>query len=111
MNEEQCRRLEAVEDKLVEVALQDADPGNWSAPGVLLCDMTKEQRGDAAWCRKTAVQTLALLNQVQRTVAAYRQPQKGVLPDDPDPDAMIREAERKASEMLVRIGARPAADR
>jgi len=111
MNEDQCRRLEAIEDKLLEVALQDADPANWSATGVLLCDMTKEQRGDAQWCRKTAVQTLALLNQVQRAVAAYRQPQKGVPPDDKDPDALIREAERKASEMLERIGAGPASRR
>lgn len=107
MNEDQCRRLEAVEDKLVEVALRDADPGNWSAAGVLLCDMTKEQRGNAQWCRKTAVQTLALLNQVQKTISNYRQPQKGVPPGDPDPDKLIREAEAKASELLERIGAGP----
>lgn len=104
MNEDQAKRLEAIEEKLVEVALRDADPGNWSAPGVLLCDMSAAQRGDAKWCRQTAVQTLAVLNQVQRAISAYRTPQKGVPPNEPDPDAMIKDAEREARTLLEKLG-------
>jgi len=107
MREDQCERLEAVEDKLIEVVLRDADPGTWSGAGLLLCDMTKQQRGDAAWCRKTASQTVVLLSQVQRVIANYRTPTKGVPPNDPDPGEMIRDAENAARALLEAVGVKP----
>jgi hypothetical protein len=82
MREDQVKRLEDVSERLAEVALRDADPDNWTASDVPLVDMTRDQRGDANWCRKTAVQTVALLNQVQRLLLSTQAPGGGA----PAPD-------------------------
>jgi hypothetical protein len=69
MRADQLSRLEALRDRLVEVALADADPSNWTGLGRKPNEMTREERGDAKWCRSLAVQTVALTMQVQRLVS------------------------------------------
>lgn len=105
MREDQAKRLEDLEERLVEAAIADADPQNWSGAGQFLCDMDKATRGDAQWCRKTAVQTVALLAQVRRVIADYRAPelQKPRHPHDDDPEAAIASAEAAAAELIERV--------
>lgn len=97
----QLKRLADLENRLIDVALSDADPDNWTANGTILADMTSEQRGDAAWCRKTAVQTVALLIRVQQ----LRSPQLDG--NNPNPERSeeneIRAAEAKANAILDRV--------
>lgn len=62
-------RLEALRDKLLERALIDADPDNWTAGDKKPGDMNAAERGDTTWCRRVAVQTVSLAMQVQRLVA------------------------------------------
>ncbi len=105
MREDQAKRLEDLEDRLVETVIADADPNNWSGAGQLLIDMDKATRGDAQWCRKTAVQTVALLTHVQKVIRDYRQPElrrPGAI-EDPDPEAAIASAEAAASELIARV--------
>jgi hypothetical protein len=66
MRTDQLARLEALRDRLLEVAISDADPDNWTACGSKPKDMSKDERGDAKWCRSLAVSTVALTMQVQR---------------------------------------------
>lgn len=69
MRADQIARLEALRDRLVEVALSDADPDHWIGAGLNPGEMTREERGDAKWCRSLAVSTVALTMQVQRMMA------------------------------------------
>ena len=66
MTPAQLERITSLHDKLLDVALLDADPANWVASGKKPNEMTKDERGDAKWCRSLAVQTVALTMQVRR---------------------------------------------
>lgn len=103
MREDQIKRLEDMEERLVEAAIADADPQNWSGAGQLLMDMDRETRGDAAWCRKTAIQTVALTNQVRSLISNYRTPGGGKSPIEEDPEQAIKEAEAAARKLIDRV--------
>ena len=60
MREDQYHRLQALEEKLTEQFLFEAEPANWPADGVHPKDMTQEDRGNRYWCKKNAVATISL---------------------------------------------------
>lgn len=66
MRPDQLPRLEGLRDRLIERALVDADPLQWVAGDKAPKDMTRDERGDAKWCRSLATSTVALAMQVQR---------------------------------------------
>lgn len=103
MTPNQTERLQDLKDRLVETVLSDADPQNWTANGVALSAMSQDERGDALWCRKTAVQSVSLLIRVQQLLEPKV---TGAAPaaDEPDPEADIKRAERAAADMLARVG-------
>ncbi|WP_164178573.1 hypothetical protein [Stenotrophomonas maltophilia] len=103
MRDDQRQRLADISEALAEVAIRDADPANWTAADKPLCDMTKEERGDAAWCRKTAVQSVALLGRLQQIL---RDTGGGKSGDDDDPASDIKRAENEARKLLERVGVR-----
>ena len=86
MTPDQLTRLEALRDRLVERALVDADPVNWVGGKKAPKAMTREERGDAKWCRSLATSTVALAMQVQRLLL---NPTAGgaLVPDKPDAPA------------------------
>lgn len=103
MRDDQRQRLADISEALAEVAIRDADPANWTAADKPLCGMTKEERGDAAWCRKTAVQSVALLGRLQQIL---RDTGGGKSGDDDDPASDIKRAEKEARKLLERVGVR-----
>lgn len=108
MTEDQLQRLRALQDKLVETALGNADPASWTADGKVSKDMDKEERGNAYWDRKLAGATLAVLARIVTltTISWRNMPENdeegraaalaaaGTLDDD------VKAAERQAKEML-----------
>lgn len=66
MKQDQIVKLEALRDRLIEVAMIDADPLNWTAYGKKPVDMNKDERGDARWCRILATGTISLCMQMTR---------------------------------------------
>lgn len=105
MEPEQRARMADVMDRLTDVVLRDADPDSWTAPGKTLKAMTKEERGDAAWCRKTACMSVSLLLQFQRL---HQQAEQEAPAGDvaPSLDEELAAAEVKARALLERVGAR-----
>lgn len=93
MRDDQLSRLSTLHDKLIEVALRDADPENWTAGSKKLCDMTRDERGDAKWCRNTAVSTVALTMQVQRMMQSPTMGGAIVTPDTPPASTQAQEEE------------------
>ena len=119
MRDDQLTRLQALHDKLVERALTDADPANWVAGDKAPKDMTRDERGDAKWCRNLAMNSVALTMQVQRmmanpatdgavvpTAAAAPEP---VQQEDPV-EAEISRFEAAAAEVLAARAVRTARD-
>lgn len=105
MRPDQLLRLAEVSERLAEVVIRDIDPESWgSAHASMLGDMTREERGDQAWCRKTAVQSVALLVRVEQLLTPASDPVESR--EMPDPEADIKRAERAATEMLERLGKR-----
>lgn len=113
MRPDQLLRIESLRDRLLEVALKDADPDNWIGTGKKPDEMTREERGDAKWCRSLAVQTVALTMQVQRLMlnpvtgnaAVANEPDKSA--DETDTvEAEIARYETAAAEVLTRAARR-----
>lgn len=97
MTPEQRARLDAVSRRIAEVAIRDADPDNWTGGDQPLSEMDRPTRGDAQWCRKTAVQTVALLARVETLLNG------GPRGASDDPEAEIAQAEKAANAALERV--------
>jgi hypothetical protein len=68
MRDDQYLRLQALEEKLTEQFLTEADPDNWTGTGILPKDLTQQDRGDRYWCKKNAVATMSLIGRVGHLV-------------------------------------------
>lgn len=112
MRQDQYERLQELGTKIADVALFDADPENWIGANVPAKDLTKEQRGDAYWCRKLAVSSLSVLMRVQSVIGhlelsgAGSKPPEEVESDGLEAD--IRDAEQQATQLLDSLTKRPA---
>jgi hypothetical protein len=106
MRQDQFERLQALSERLVDATLHDADPVNWTGAGRRAADLSKEERGDAHWCRKIAVGTLTVLTKVQMligtTQGAFAAPDAEEHSEE-DLDAEIAAAEKEASLMLDKM--------
>ena len=109
MKPDHLHRLEALRDSLLERALADADPANWIAGEKIPSEMTRDERGDAKWCRILAVNTVALTMQVARLLqnlsvggAVGREPND----DEISAENEIERYERAAVEVLSRAAKR-----
>ena len=106
MTPDQIARLTDLQGRLVETVINDADPDNWTASGLLLSEMSAADRGDANWCRKTAVQSVSLLIRVQQLLEPKAPGKAPGTQDVDDPEADIKRAERAAADMLKRVGSK-----
>lgn len=103
MREDQRERLRALEEKIVEQVITDVDPDNWPGRGETLAQMEKETRGDAMWARKTAVQTVCLLQKVQTLIADPAAAAGKSQATEDDVDKLTAKAEREAAALLDRV--------
>jgi hypothetical protein len=118
MSPDQLIRLESLRDKLMERAIVDADPANWVAGDKPPKDMTRDERGDAKWCRGLAINTVSLAMQVQRLMANV-ETGGAIVPDQPDVpadaeadpvEAEVARFEAAAAEVLAARAVRAARD-
>ena len=107
MRDDQYLKLQELEEKLVPVVLQEADPDNWPGKDIIPKELTKDERGDRYWCKKNAAATLTLLNKVislverpTRGLYSSSEPVEAEAEDDINLDKEISKAERKAVELL-----------
>jgi hypothetical protein len=64
MRQDQYNRLQALEEKLIDFAIEEADPDKWPGHGVAVGAMDQQTRGDRYWCKKNAVATISLAQRV-----------------------------------------------
>lgn len=106
MREDQRKRIEELQEKLVEVLLLEADPDMWPGDKKTPADLTRDERGDRYWCKKNAAATLSVLTKTMSlTEYQYRQ---AVNPanDDVDMDKEISKFEKAAEKKLAEFQAK-----
>lgn len=104
MKEDQRKRLADLQDDLIEVVLQEADPNEWPGAGKPLASLEQQERGDRYWCKKNASATLVLATKIQSLLSIDSRPEGQQRPDDADLEKEQRDAEREAERILGRIG-------
>lgn len=107
MREDQKKRIEELQEKLVEVLLLEADPQMWPGDGVSPADLTRDERGDRYWCKKNAAATLTVLTKTMSlTQYEYRQAVNPVDSDEVDMDKEIAKHEKEAAKKLAEFTAK-----
>lgn len=105
MREDQFNKIEALQEKLCDIILTEADPENWPGKDKLPMEMSKDERGDRYWCKKNASATFALLNKTL-SLAFFRrgsgtpEPAETKSPED-ELDKEIAKAEKEAAKQLA----------
>lgn len=106
MRPEQYERLQALQEKLTDVVIQEADPERWPGNGKELAELTRDERGDRYWCKRNAAATLSVIMRVQNLVhvveqRSSRRPNEGEAADDLEDDVLA--AEREAAAILAKM--------
>lgn len=96
MRDDQKQRLAELQEMLLDVFLDEADPRTWSGHGKTGAEMDREARGARHWDKKSAAGTMMILTGVEKLQANT----KDALGRDPyeadDLDKQIDKAEATA---------------
>lgn len=127
MRADQFEKLQRLEEKLIDVFIEEADPAGWPGQGLKLGAMDSQTRGDLYWTRKTAASVLVLAQKVGGLVSTAQQRAAGTLPpageggeqpsgDDEGAqlDTLVDSAEREALRLMRELqgaGGKAAFDR
>lgn len=107
MRDDQFDKLEALQEKLCDTIMTEADPANWPGGDKLPMEMTKDERGDRYWCKKNAAATFTLINKTL-SLAVFKNNDSRIpiqgeaqpkAPED-ELDKEIARAEREAAKQL-----------
>jgi hypothetical protein len=109
MRQDQYEKLQQLEEKLLDVFLEEADPEHWPGKGLKLGAMDAQTRGDLYWVRKTAASAAVLRGKVVAMIGATQNNGTGTTAAaEPDADAEraqldddIKAAEREATRLLA----------
>ena len=106
MRDDQYKTLQDLSTKLADVVIFDADPDNWVGAMRPAKDLTRDERGDAYWCRRIATSSLSVLMRVQSAIGIVQhQAKNGLNPVDvpdveDDLDKEVAAAEKEAARFL-----------
>lgn len=107
MRQDQFERLQGLTERLADQFFIDAEPADWSGAGKRPNQMDKTERGDAFWCKRNAVATLALLTKtiaigdVVRGESGDPAAPGAVTDDEDDVDSEINAAEKEAAKLFL----------
>ena len=101
MTPDQAARLAALQDRLLETALREADPDNWVGEGKPTAELSMQDRGNRYWCMKVAAQAVGIyarLDAISGHGGVIQTPRDGE-----DLDDEIKRSEREAKKILARV--------
>lgn len=109
MRDDQYTKLKALQEKLADVVINEANPDTWTGNGKTPADLTRDERGDRYWCKKNAAATLSVMMRIY-SVAGMVERAGGTAPELPagadgetDLDREVAAAEREARSILTKI--------
>jgi hypothetical protein len=107
MRQDQFERLQQLEERLIDVAIEEADPDKWPGKGVAVAAMDQQTRGDRYWVKKNAVATISLAQRVgvlMGSVQGFGTTPTAEEGDDQQQhdhlDAEVKAAEKEAQRLL-----------
>lgn len=105
MRQDQFERLQALEEKLIDVFLTEADPEHWPGKGLQLGAMDAKTRGDLYWVRKTAASAAVLVAKTRSMVEGQQgidtSPNVDTAAEDASQlDEAISAAEQQAKQLM-----------
>lgn len=114
MRDDQYQRLQALNEKLMDVFFFEAEPDNWPGGGLTPRDMDSQTRGDRYWCKKNAAATLSLCLRTITVIDASRRrlpdglaAQKDETPDGGEAndsvDKEIDAVEKEAARLMAKL--------
>lgn len=104
MRDDQLTRLQDLNNELIDVFVEEADPKEWPGAGKPLASLEQQERGDRFWCKKNAAATLTLAVKIQSMIDQRTRPDwKPGQDDDKDLDQELAAAEREAAKRIERI--------
>lgn len=114
MRQDQFERLQALEEKLIDVLLVEADPANWPGTAETLANADDKTRGDRVWLKRGAAMTLGVIHRIAAltNVARAQTPPEGGttgaagVDDSGDIDDEVRQAEQEGARLLAKIQSR-----
>jgi len=111
LRQDQYEKIQEISERLADVVIADADPVNWTGDGKLPKELTKDERGDAYWCRKMAVATLSVMMRVSNLIGVIQRQtndgsEAGVVEDEALLDAEVAAAEKEANRLLDKLNNR-----
>lgn len=95
MRQDQYEKLQALEEKLTDVFLEEAAPDKWPGAGIEASNMEQQTRGDRYWCKKNAVATMSLIGRVANLV--HRIQMNGDTPPPLEPSALEQPGDEEAT--------------
>lgn len=113
MRPDQYQRLMALDERLMDVFLEEVNPDNWEGSKIPIDQQDSKIRGNRYWHKRNAAATLTLVVKVNSIVGIMQRNMSGDTPglvvdehDDKhedDIDAQINSAERKAAALIKKI--------
>lgn len=103
MNEKQLKKLQALRNKLFEAMVFDTNPENWVAYAKPAKELSKQEKDEAAWCRRQAASSIALWEKIDKLISQHTAPKTAV--DNNDMQLDLLAIEKEADSLLTQIGA------
>lgn len=103
MNSKQLKKLQSLRNKLFEAMVFDTNPENWVAYTKPAKELSKQEKDEAAWCRRQAASSIALWEKIDKLIAQHIEPQSTTTNEDTQLDLLA--VEQEANTLLVQIGA------
>lgn len=111
MRADQYERLQALQEKLVDVFLGEADPELWPGKGLQPGQMDQQTRGDRYWSKKNAVATAALVQRVSNLTSKIEMANSNpggagadeINEEESDLDKQVARAEKDAKRLLDQV--------
>lgn len=109
MKLESYERMKALQDRLTDTVLVEADPESWPGQGKQLAELTQQERGDRYWCKRNAAATLSIIMRIHNLIGVVEQRgslrpnEAGAEEGESDLEAEVRQAEKEAAAILAKM--------
>lgn len=114
MRADQFESLLARREKLLDAFLTESDPETWPGAGKADAEMTKDERGDRFWCKRSCAATLSIALRISSLIDSERRsarewntdPAEGGPPlvtEEEDIEADIERYEQQARSVLNKL--------
>lgn len=105
MSKSNIAALQALADNLLTVAMEESDPSHWAGGDKPTQELTKGERGDRLWDKKSAAATWGLVKNIHTLIAQMNGDKPVAAANDDDEeesahDATLRRAEEEAAEIM-----------